>query len=111
MRAYDVERFRAGNSLYYGTELRISFSEDPVPVNLFFIGGIKTLLQVAFFAEAGSVNDNEDLLDDNLKTSYGVGFRATISKMVYRLDIAIGDEGTNITIFIDYPLDINPIVS
>jgi len=45
------------------------------------------------------------------KPSYPAGFRAIISGLIYRSDIAIGDEGTNFSLFIDYPMELNPIAS
>ena len=109
LRAYSSGRYRAGNSAFYGMEYRYNFSAEEKDVNLFFLGGIKTLFQLAAFWEAGTVNDDPDLLHENLKTSYGAGFRAIISGLIYRLDIANGDEGPGVTLFIDYPFEINPI--
>ena len=45
----------------------------------------------------------------NLRSNYGVGGRALISGFVYRLDLAMGDEGLGVTLFIDYPMALNPI--
>jgi hypothetical protein len=109
LRAYNAGRFRAGNSAFYGMEYRYNFSSEEKEVNLFFLGGIKTLFQLAAFAEAGTVNDDASQLTENLKPSYGIGFRAIISSLVYRFDIATGDEGVGFTVFIDYPFELNPI--
>ena len=109
LRAYGAGRFRAGNSAFYGLEYRYNFSSEEKEINLFLLGGIKTLFQLAAFAEAGTVNDDAEKLHENLKPSYGIGFRAIISSLVYRFDIATGDEGVGFTIFIEYPFELNPI--
>ena len=111
LRAYDIGRFRAANSAYLGVEYRYNFSAEANPVNLYFLGGIKTLFQFAFFAEQGSVHDDASKLFEVSKPSYGAGFRAIISGLIYRFDIATGDEGTNFSLFIDYPMELNPIAS
>lgn len=109
LRAYDAGRFRAGNTAFYALEYRYNFSSEEREVNLFFLGGIKTLFQLAAFAEIGTVNDDPGKLDENLKPSYGAGFRAIISGLVYRFDVSTGNEGLGITLFIDYPFELNPI--
>jgi len=38
-----------------------------------------------------------------------VGFRAIISGLVYRFDIATGDEGPGVSLFIDYPMQLLPV--
>lgn len=109
LRSYPLNRFQAGNSLYYALEYRYNFSEDAIPVNWYLLGGTQTSLQMALFAEFGSVHDDESKLTETIKSSYGFGFRALISGLVYRFDVAYGDEGWVPSIFIDYPMDINPI--
>ncbi|MDH3382420.1 MAG: hypothetical protein OEL54_06915, partial [Flavobacteriaceae bacterium] len=106
MRAYDIFRFKGGNSFYAGMEYRYNFSSNQAPLNWYFIGGLKTIFQVAFFMEQGTVaNDPKDLYQ-NFKPSYGVGFRAIVSGLVYRFDISNGNEGITTTLFFDYPMDI-----
>lgn len=109
LRAYPQSRFRAGNSMFRGIEYRLNFSDKEKPINFWVIGGIRTIFQFAFFAEQGTVADRVDELNSNMKNSYGAGVRAVISGLVYRLDVAVGDEGTATTLFIDYPWELNPI--
>ncbi|MCP4294688.1 MAG: hypothetical protein GY786_03690 [Proteobacteria bacterium] len=108
MRAFPVGRFSAGNSATYGVEYRKNFSTKETPVNWYLLGGIKTSLQLAFFAEYGTVNDDAAELTSNLKSSYGVGLRSIISGLVYRFDLAVGEEGVAPALFIFYPWDLNP---
>ncbi|MDH5561379.1 MAG: hypothetical protein OEY59_11060 [Deltaproteobacteria bacterium] len=109
LRAYPMSRFSAGNASYQGIEYRYNFSATPTKINWYVLGGLETLLQIAFFYEQGTVAEDISELYINLKPSYGVGFRALISGFVYRFDFAYGDEGFVPTIFIDYPMDLNPI--
>ena len=73
------------------------------------LGGVQTLFQAAFFYELGTVAEMAGDLNHNLKPSYGAGLRALISGVAYRFDLAFGDEGVGVTIFIDYPMQLNPI--
>ena len=111
LRAYPMNRFHAGNSRSYGLEYRWNFSEEAKEFNWWLLGGMKTNFQLAAFYEQGTVNDNYSELSSNLKSSYGVGFRAFISGLIYRLDIAWGDEGVGTSMFIDYPMELNPIAN
>jgi len=65
---------------------------------------IRTALQIALFYEAGSVADKVSELGDIVKSSYGAGFRmVTASGIVFRADVATGNEGVEITVIIGYP--------
>lgn len=109
LQAYDINRFAAGNSSYQAIEYRLNFSSVETPFNWYVIGGLKTNLQLAFFAERGTVSDNRSELNSNFKTSYGIGFRTLISGLVYRFDLATGDEGIKPTLFFFYPMDLQPV--
>ena len=75
------------------------------------MGGMRTVLQAAFFYEVGGVSDELSQLNKNLRTSYGVGFRAIISGLIYRFDLAKGDDGIAPTLFINYPLSLGTLGS
>jgi hypothetical protein len=109
MRAYAMNRFQAGNSSYYGMEYRMNFTLNKLPVNWYLIGGIQSNIQLAFFVEQGTVSDDVDQLNKNMKYSSGIGIRTMISGLVYRFDIAVGDEGVTPSFFFFYPLDLNPV--
>jgi len=111
MRAYSQGRFYAGNSSNYVLEYRHNFSEKQNPINWIIIGGVRTVLQASFFYELGSVSDDISELHNNMKTSFGLGFRAIISGLIYRFDLAKGDDGIAPTLFINYPLSLGSLGS
>ena len=111
MRAYSQGRFYAGNSSNYVLEYRHNFSEKQNPINWIILGGVRTVLQASFFYELGSVSDEISELHTNMKTSFGVGFRAIISGLIYRFDLAKGDDGIVPTLFINYPLSLGTLGS
>ena len=110
LRGYDMGRFTAGNADFYGVEYRWNFADEAKPVNWYVIGGVNTLVQLAIFAETGSVADKTADLSNQYKSDVGVGIRAIISGFVYRLDLAMGDEGLGVTMFIDYPMQLLPVM-
>ena len=75
------------------------------------MGGVRTVLQAAFFYEVGGVSDDLSEIHKNLVTSFGVGFRAIISGLIYRFDLAKGEEGVVPTLFINYPLSLGTLGS
>jgi len=111
MRAYSQGRFYAANSSNYVLEYRLNFSEEQTPMNWIFLGGIRTVLQTSFFYEIGTVSDEISQLHKKMKSSFGVGFRAIISGLIYRFDLAKGDEGIAPTLFINYPLTLGSLGS
>ncbi|SVD25273.1 uncharacterized protein METZ01_LOCUS378127, partial [marine metagenome] len=57
------------------------------------------------------VSDDISKLNKKFRTSYGIGFRAIISSLIYRFDLAFGDDGFAPTIFINYPLSLGSLGS
>ena len=111
MRAYSLGRFYAANSSNYVLEYRLNYSEKITPMNWIVLGGVRTVLQASFFYEIGSVSDHVSQLHEKMKSSFGVGFRAIISGLIYRIDIAKGEDGIAPTIFINYPLSLGTLGS
>ena len=111
MRAYSLGRFYAANSSNYVLEYRLNYSEKITPMNWIVLGGVRTVLQASFFYEIGSVSDHISQLHEKMKSSFGVGFRAIISGLIYRIDIAKGEDGIAPTIFINYPLSLGTLGS
>jgi hypothetical protein len=109
MRAYSQGRFYAANSSNYVLEYRLNYSEKRTPINWIFLGGLRTVLQTSFFYETGSVSDDVSLLHEKMKSSFGVGFRAIISGLIYRFDLAKGEDGIAPTLFVNYPLSIGSL--
>lgn len=103
LRSYSNARFYAGHSVSYGAEYRLSLNDARKPFDFFIIKGIRTGMQLAFFAEQGSVADRTSELFDTLKTSYGMGFRVVLSGVILRADYSNGSEGWAGTVYLDYP--------
>jgi hypothetical protein len=103
LRSFVNGRFRAGQTVFYGMEYRWNLTDENTPVDWFILKGRRTNFQLAFFAEAGAVADHSSELNDNLKYSYGTGFRLLFEGVTIRADVANGDEGFETQVFLDYP--------
>ena len=89
---------------FIGTEIRWNVTEEYTPFNIVIIKDVRTAFQVAVFYEIGTVADQQSELWNITRSSYGVGFRmVTASGLVYRIDLASGDEGFQSSIFFQYP--------
>ena len=65
---------------------------------------MRTGIQAAFFAEAGTVAEVSSELWQKVRYSVGAGMRLiTGSGGVYRAEVATGDEGAEVIIIFDYP--------
>lgn len=107
LRSYPEMRFIGAHTEFYGTELRWNWTDEITPFDIWFMKDIRTSIQTAMFYERGSVAENIDDLGKNEKQSYGLGVRMiTGSGLVYRFDIASGDEDTEYTIIINYPWEL-----
>jgi hypothetical protein len=97
-------RFSGAHTVFYGTEIRWTLTEEAHPFDIFIAKDVRTVLQVAVFYEMGSVADQREALGDVYRSSYGAGFRmVTASGIVFRADVASGREGIETTIIIGYP--------
>lgn len=104
LRAYPDGRFKGAHTEFYGTELRLNLTEEFTPFDLYLIRDIRTGVQMAFFWEEGSVSEELSELGKDKRTSYGAGLRVvTGSGIVFRIDNAWGDEGSALTMIVDYP--------
>ena len=104
LRSYPQGRFSGGHSGFLGVEYRWNLTDEATPFNYLFWKDVRTGKQIAFFAEAGSVSELSSDLWDEQRYTYGVGFRIlAASGSVYRADIAMGDEGTEVALFFFYP--------
>ncbi len=107
LRSFSQGRFSGAHTQFYGTEFRWNLTDEATPFDIFVMKDIRTSLQVAVFYEIGST---ADLLQDVGKTwrnSYGAGLRmVTASGVVFRADIANGQDGVASEIFIGYPWEI-----
>jgi hypothetical protein len=103
LRSFANGRYRAGQAVFAGAEYRWNLTDEYTPFNIFIAKGVRTGLQLAVFSEAGSVAERTDDLFTVVRYSVGVGFRAVLSGVIIRADIANGDEGTEFVLFINYP--------
>lgn len=102
LRSFVNQRFHAGHALAVGTEFRWNLTEENTLMDWVILRGIRTGIQTAFFAEAGSVADHRNELWDKLEYSYGAGLRVVFSGAVLRLDFAHGSEGLEAQLFLNY---------
>jgi len=104
LRSYPEGRYAGAHTVFYGTEIRWTLTEEARPFDIFIAKDVRTSLQVAVFYELGSVADNRDELGDLYRPAYGIGFRmVTASSLVIRADVASGREGIETTILFGYP--------
>ena len=102
LRSFKLGRYFAGNTQFFGTEFRWNLTDEKTPFDLFFMKGVRTGVQLAAFAEAGTVFDDVKQ-SDTFRHSYGVGARIILEGVTLRLDVATGEEGTEVVFFIAYP--------
>jgi hypothetical protein len=104
LRSYPEGRYKGAHMQFIGTEIRWNVTEEYTPFNIVIMKDVRTAFQIAPFYEIGTVVDLRSELWDTTRSSYGVGFRmVTASGLVYRLDLASGDEGFQSSIFFQYP--------
>jgi hypothetical protein len=104
LRSYPDNRFTGAHTVFYGTEVRWTLTEEARPFDIFIAKDVRTVLQVAMFYEMGSSADKREDLRNTYRSSYGAGFRmVTASGIVLRADVATGREGIETTIIIGYP--------
>lgn len=107
LRSYPENRYRGAHIEFAATELRWNLTDEVKPFNIYIMKDIRTAIQIAFFYEAGSVADTYGGVWDVVRQSYGSGLRmVTASGLVYRLDLATGDEGFQPCVFFQYPWEL-----
>lgn len=107
LRSYPLGRYSGAHTQFFGTEVRWNLTDEKTPFNIFIVKDIRTAFQVALFYELGTVADTESELWSKTRSSYGAGFRiVTASGVVYRIDLATGQEGFETSIFFQYPWEI-----
>ena len=107
LRSYPESRYRGAQSQFVGTEFRWNLTDEVKPFDLFLIKDIRTSVQIAPFYEIGTVTEHADDAWSIVRSSYGVGIRVlTASGLIYRLDLATGDEGFQPSLFFQYPWEL-----
>lgn len=104
LRSFPQMRYQGAHTAFIGAEYRWNISQEVKPFDYFIWKDVRTGLQVAFFAELGTVSETSSKLWDETRYSVGTGFRlVAASGAVYRADVATGDEGVELIIIFDYP--------
>ena len=104
LRSYPQGRYQGAHTIFYGTEIRWNLTEEFQPFDIVIAKDIRTGIQLSAFWETASVADTKDQLGNIWRDSYGLGMRLVMtSGIVFRAEIADGDEGSNIVMFFNYP--------
>ncbi|MDH4226060.1 MAG: BamA/TamA family outer membrane protein [Deltaproteobacteria bacterium] len=104
LRSYPQGRFKGAHTQFAGTELRWNLTEEESPFNFWVMRDVRTTVQMAFFYEAGTVADKPADLGKITRSSAGIGMRmVAASGLVYRFDVATGQEGNDFTLIVGYP--------
>lgn len=104
LRSYPEGRYAGAHVMFYGTEFRWNLTEEFHPFDIGIAKDIRTGIQLSAFWETATVADEKDKLGDIWRDSYGFGIRFVMtSGLVFRAEIADGDEGSNIVMFLNYP--------
>ncbi|MFC1588911.1 hypothetical protein ACFL3P_01420 [Pseudomonadota bacterium] len=104
LRSFPQQRYQGAHTAFIGAEYRWNITQEVTPFDYFIWKDVRTGLQVAFFAEIGTVSETSSQLWDETRHSIGAGFRlVAASGAVYRADIATGKEGAELIVIFDYP--------
>lgn len=105
MRAYDGNRFHDKAAVYGSIEYRVIPQWQPLLKNKLFEYFELDWMQFAAFAEVGRVAPewNIDELTSDMKFDAGFSLRGMMMKLVFRLDLAIGDEGARVVAMYGQP--------
>lgn len=107
LRSYPQGRYSGAHTEFYGTEVRWNVTEENTPFDIFIMKDVRTSIQIAFFYEVGTTGDTRSELGKRWRESYGLGLRmVTASGVVFRGDLAYGQEGFEPQIFIGYPWEL-----
>jgi outer membrane protein assembly factor BamA len=107
LRSYPEDRFKGSHAKFVGLEYRWNLIEETKPFDFFIAKDIRTVIQLAAFYERGAISDNKDDLWGTMRESYGLGARlVTKSGLIFRADIATGDEGQEVSIIFGYPWEV-----
>jgi hypothetical protein len=105
LRSYPEGRYKGAHAEFLGAELRWNLTDEVTPFDIYVMKDIRTAVQVAVFYEIGTVSDGA--LWATTRSSAGTGLRiVTGSGLVYRLDLAGGQEGFQPSVFFQYPWEL-----
>ena len=107
LRSYSSSRFKGAHTIFYGTEIRWNLTDESTPYDIFIMKDVRTAWQIALYYELGSTADLRSQVGDTWRSSTGIGLRMiTASGVVFRADVATGNDGVSPSIFIGYPWEL-----
>jgi len=107
LRSYPEDRFKGSHARFVGIEYRWNLIEETRPFDIFIAKDIRTVIQIAAFYERGAIDDSRNGLWGKMRDAYGIGARlVTKSGLIFRADIATGDEGEEVSIIFGYPWEV-----
>lgn len=107
LRSYPEDRYKGSHARFIGAEYRWNLVEGSRPFDFFIARDVRTVIQLAAFYERGAISDDKGNLWGSMRESYGIGARlVTKSGLVFRADIANGDEGRELSIIFGYPWEV-----
>jgi len=107
LRSYPEDRFKGSHARFMGFEYRWNIVEGSRSFDFFLAKDTRTVIQLAAFYERGAISDNKGELSSTMRDSFGMGARlVTKSGLVFRADVATGDEGEEISIIVGYPWEV-----
>ncbi len=71
LRSYPDGRFSGAHAEFYGAEFRWNITDEFTPFDIWIAKDIRTTIQLAFFYERGSIEDNKYLVGNTWRNSYG----------------------------------------
>ncbi|MEH6579646.1 MAG: BamA/TamA family outer membrane protein [Amphritea sp.] len=104
LKGYSTNRFNDRSAVFYAAEYRHMPKNNPFK-SIPYINKLNIpWWQWVVFAEAGRVHDEWDLseLHDDMKWDAGLGVRLDVEGVVVRLDVAQGEEDTEVQMFIGH---------
>lgn len=104
LRGFPSGRISGSQSIFYGSEFRWNLTDENTPFDFFIMRGVRSLIQVALFLEAGAASDPpQSVIDAPLRVDYGIGLRYGFSGTFVRADLGHGTEGSQFTFLLGYP--------
>lgn len=104
LRSFPQGRYQGAHTAFIGAEYRWNILQEATPFDYYIWKDVRTGIQVAFFAELGTVSETPSQLWKESRYSVGTGLRlVAASGAVYRADIATGKEGAEFVVIFYYP--------
>ena len=107
LRSFTSTRYRGAHTRFWGGEFRWNLTDEKTKFDILFMKDLRTSIQLAFFHEEGTIADKTEDLFKEKRQSTGIGIKAVMgSGLVYRFEVATGEEGSQYVLFLGYPWDL-----